>query len=122
MKVFAIYTKTNSVKTFDDLVAVQKSFNVWATLFNFWWALFKRQYFMALIMFLILGLVGRLNAIGFLNDISHIALIAYLLVVFGIESGSIIGNNLIRKNYIFHELVLANNSLDARYQFSKKRL
>ena len=72
-------------------------------------------------MFLILGLVGRLNAIGLLNDISHSSN-SLSISCFWIESGSIIGNNLIRKNYIFHELVPANNSLDARYQFSKTSL
>lgn len=119
MKIYAIYTKSDSIESFKDIVVVQKSFNMWAAVLNFWWALYKRQFFVAIVLFLFLTLIGRLYVIGLVDDVVQSLILIYVMFVVGIEAGNIIGSNLVRKNYMYQELVVAKNVLDAKYQFSK---
>ncbi|MBT4922056.1 MAG: hypothetical protein HON23_03475 [Rickettsiales bacterium] len=122
MKIFAIYTKGSTLSSFKDIIVVQKSFNIWAGLLNVWWALFKRQYYLALIMFLLLILVGRLHDLEVVNEVGRSLILVYMMIVIGLESGGVVGSNLVKENYIYQELVMANNILDAKYQFSRNRL
>lgn len=116
MKVFAVYTQ-NSVESLRDVVAVQKSFNVWAVIFNFWWALFKKQYYISLMIFLIFALIGRVEALGLINDFTGMVVTLFMLVFFGIESGDMIESGLKHKGFQFQKLVYANSSFEAKYMF-----
>ena len=119
MKAFSVYIKGNIVNSLNDVVVVQKSFNIWATLFNFWWALFKRQYFFALVIFLILTLIGRLEAIGFLGEMSNLVVTISFLFVLGLESGEFVEKSFEQKGYEFKELIYANSAFEAKYQYCR---
>ena len=119
MKAFSVYIKGDVVNSLNDVVVVQKSFNIWASVFNLWWALFKRQYFYALIIFLILAFIGRLQDIGFLNDVSNLFLTVFFLFVVGLESGDCIEKGFVRRGYQFKELVYANSAFEAKYQYCR---
>ena len=77
---------------------------------------------MALIIFLSLTLVGRIHELELLNNMGHSFIVIYMMIILGLESGNIIDASLVRKNYIYQELLMANNALDAKYQFSRNRL
>ena len=119
MKIFSIYTKKSTVNSFDDVVAVQKSFNIWATIFNFWWALYKGQFFIALMIFLVLTLLNQLYVVEMVNYYALSLMTIFVLLVIGVESGDWIESGLRCKDYLHRDIIFAKDTCDAKYQYLK---
>ena len=123
MKYYSILVNNDTKKPdFKDIVAIYKGFNIWACLFHFWWALYKRQFMLATLIFSGLTLLTILqNVLGISNFVFYL-IIAFTSIIIGIESDDWVEKVFLAKQYKFKEIIMAGNIEEAKYKYLNKVL
>jgi len=118
MKLYTVYVKKDDATPLENAKFVQDGgFVIWAGLFQVFWALYKRMWFAASLIFLAQACLVALEKSGYLTPGATIVLRLGFFALLGFSANDWEKADLEYKGYVMVGVVYAGNKFDAKAKF-----
>lgn len=122
MKFYAIYIKPDAKQPLENLTAVSSKFAFMAGIFQGFWALYHRIWWLAVFLFLIEGIMATCRVYGVMSEISLITINLAIFALVGFCAPGWREDYLKRKGYLLMDVVVADNEMEARRRYLETHL
>ena len=120
MKTYEIYAKPISKDDFSSYIFVKQGFNIYAAIFQFFWALYKRIWPLAVIFFIINISYGIFSRFGILDMNGNLIINFTIMVFIGYYSSDLYSLYIKKKGYNLMDVVFANDLDEAKINYLNK--